>query len=80
MKVNELEAPAMILGRVNESLQSVDRMRRRFDEVLLELSELEIEDTITNQQVLTVVQRGELLTRLANQVKSSPLCITVKTC
>ncbi|MAB36789.1 MAG: DNA integrity scanning protein DisA [Actinobacteria bacterium] len=70
MKVNELEAPAMILGRVNESLQSVDRMRRRFDEVLLELSELEIEDTITNQQVLTVIQRGELLTRLANQVKN----------
>ena len=70
MKVNELEAPAMILGRVNESLQSVDRMRRRFDEVLLELGELEIEDTITNQQALTVIQRGELLTRLANQVKN----------
>ena len=70
MKVNELEEPAMILGRVNESLQSVDRMRRRFDEVLLELGELEIEDTITNQQVLTVIQRGELLTRLANQVKN----------
>jgi diadenylate cyclase len=70
MKVNELEEPAMILGRVNESLQSVDRMRRRFDEVLLQLGELEIEDTITNQQVLTVIQRGELLTRLANQVKN----------
>ena len=69
MKVIELEEPAMILGRVNESLQSVDRMRRRFDEVLLQLGELEIEDTITNQQVLTVIQRGELLIRLANQVK-----------
>ena len=70
LKVNELEESALILGRVNESLQSVDRMRRRFDEVLLELGELEIEDTITNQQVLTVIQRGELLTRLANQVKN----------
>ena len=70
MKVIELEEPAMILGRVNESLQSVDRMRRRFDEVLLELGELEMEDTITNQQVLTVIQRGELLIRLANQVKN----------
>ena len=70
MKVIELEEPAMILGRVNESLQSVDRMRRRFDEVLLQLGELEMEDTITNQQVLTVIQRGELLIRLANQVKN----------
>ena len=69
-KVIELEEPAMILARVNESLQSVDRMRRRFDEVLLQLGELEIEDTITNQQVLTVIQRGELLTRLSNQVKN----------
>lgn len=68
--VNELEEPSMILGRVSESLQSVDRMRRRFDEVLLELGGLEIEDTITNQQVLTVIQRGELLIRLANQVKN----------
>ena len=70
MKVTELEEPSMILGRVNESLQSVDRMRRRFDEVLLQLGELEMEDTITNQQVLTVIQRGELLIRLANQVKN----------
>ena len=70
MKVIELEEPSMILGRVNESLQSVDRMRRRFDEVLLQLGELEMEDTITNQQVLTVIQRGELLIRLANQVKN----------
>ena len=70
MKVIELEQPAIILARVNESLQSVDRMRRRFDEVLLQLGELEIEDTITNQQVLTVIQRGELLTRLSNQVKN----------
>ena len=70
MKVNELEEPSMIHGRVNESLQSVDRMRRRFDEVLLQLGELEIEDTITNQQVLTVIQRGELLIRLSNQVKN----------
>ena len=69
MKVIELEEPAMILARVNESLQSVDLMRRRFDEALLQLGELEIEDTITNQQVLTVIQRGELLTRLSNQVK-----------
>ena len=32
--------------------------------------ELEIENTLTNQEVLEVIQRGELLTRLANQVKT----------
>ena len=68
--VNELEESSMILGRVNESLQSIDRTRRRFDDAVFELGELEIENSITNQQVLEVIQRGELLGRLSKQVKS----------
>ena len=69
LKTKELEESSIILGRVNESLQSVDRMRRRFDDAVTTLGELEIENTLTNQEVLEVIQRGELLTRLANQVK-----------
>ena len=69
-KTTELEESSAILGKVNESLQSVDRMRRRFDDAVTTLGELEIENTLTNQEVLEVIQRGELLTRLANQVKS----------
>ena len=34
----ELEEPSVTLGRVNESLQSVDRMRRRFDDAVDRLS------------------------------------------
>tara|TARA_B100001996_G_C18637225_1_gene584162 strand:+ start:67 stop:1107 length:1041 start_codon:yes stop_codon:yes gene_type:complete len=67
--VNELEESSIILGRVNESLQSVDRTRRRFDDAVLELGELEIENTLTNQQVIEVIQRGELLGRLSHQVR-----------
>ena len=70
LKTIELEESSAILGKVNESLQSVDRMRRRFDDAVTTLGELEIENTLTNQEVLEVIQRGELLTRLANQVKS----------
>ena len=69
----ELEEPSVTLGRVNESLQSVDRMRRRFDDAVAELGELEIENSLTNQEVLEVIQRGELLTRLANQVRTEAL-------
>ena len=67
--VNELEESSIIFGRVNESLQSVDRTRRRFDDAVLELGELEIENSLTNQQVLEVIQRGELLGRLSQQVR-----------
>ena len=72
-KTIELEESASILAKVNESLQSVDRMRRRFDDAVTNLGELEIENTLTNQEVLEVIQRGELLTRLANQVKTEAL-------
>ena len=72
-ETTELEEPSVILGRVNESLQSVDRMRRRFDDAVAELGELEIENSLTNQQVLEVIQRGELLTRLAKQVRAEAL-------
>ncbi len=72
-ETTELEEPSVILGRVNESLQSVDRMRRRFDDAVAELGELEIENSLSNQQVLEVIQRGELLTRLAIQVRSEAL-------
>ena len=73
LDTTELEEPSVILGRVNESLQSVDRMRRRFDEAVTELGELEIENSLSNQQVLEVIQRGELLTRLSKQVRSEAL-------
>jgi diadenylate cyclase len=72
-ETTELEEPSVILGRVNESLQSVDRTRRRFDDAVAELGELEIENSLSNQQVLEVIQRGELLTRLAKQVRSEAL-------
>ena len=48
----ELEEPSVTLGRVNESLQSVDRMRRRFDDAVAELGELEIENSLTNQEFI----------------------------
>ena len=69
----ELEEPSVTLGRVNESLQSVDRMRRRFDDAVAQLGELEIENSLSNQEVLEVIQRGELLTRLAKQVRIEAL-------
>lgn len=71
----ELEEPSVTLGRVNESLQSVDRMRRRFDDAVAQLGELEIENSLTNQEVLEVIQRGELLARLAKQVRKEALTL-----
>ena len=53
-------------------------MRRRFDDAVAELGELEIENSLTNQEVLEVIQRGELLTRLAKQVRKEVIIIAGK--
>ena len=68
--ITELEDPTALLAKINESLQSVDRTRRRFDESLLELSDLELEGSLTNENVLDVIQKGELLERLAKTLKN----------
>jgi diadenylate cyclase len=57
-EIYELEESSSILAKVNESLQSVDRMRRRFDDTVANLGELEIENSLSNQDVLEVIQRG----------------------
>ena len=67
-EVNELEESSMILGRVNESFNLLIEQEKIWW-CLIELGELEIENSITNQQVLEVVQRGELLERLSEQVR-----------
>lgn len=69
----ELEDPTTLLAKINESLQSVDRTRRRFDESLLELADLELEGSLSNQNVLDVIQKGELLERLATTLKIEAL-------
>ena len=46
---------------------------KKVDDAVTNSVELEIDNTLTNQEVLEVIQRGELLTRLANQVKTEAL-------
>ena len=58
-----------MFGKVNESLQSIDRTRRRFDDAVLELGELEVENTLKTNKFLKL-SKGELLGRLHTSKKS----------
>ncbi|OBI44709.1 DNA integrity scanning protein DisA [Mycobacterium kyorinense] len=55
---------ATILSRANQAIATLERYKIRLDEVSRQLSRAEIEDFVTLRDVMTVVQRLELVRRI----------------
>jgi diadenylate cyclase len=64
-----LEDPAAILSHANQALATLERYRRRLDEVSGGLSALEIEDLATVRDVTAVAQRLEMVRRIAGEIE-----------
>jgi len=64
-----LEDTGSILARANQALATLERYKLRLDEVSGTLSALEIEDLVTLRDVASVVQRLEMVTRIANEIE-----------
>jgi diadenylate cyclase len=63
-----LEDSAAILSRANQALATLERYKHRLDEVAGTLSALEIEDLVTVRDVASVIQRLEMVMRIAAEV------------
>jgi diadenylate cyclase len=63
-----LEDSDTILSRANQALATLERYRSRLDEVAGTLSALEIEDLVTVRDVCAVVQRLEMVSRIADEI------------
>lgn len=64
-----LDDSAAILSRGNQALATLERYKLRLDEVAGTLSALEIEDLVTARDALAVVQRLEMVRRIAAEVE-----------
>jgi diadenylate cyclase len=64
-----LEDSAAILSHANQALATLERYRRRLDEVSGALSALEIEDLATVRDVTAVAQRLEMVRRIAGAIE-----------
>jgi diadenylate cyclase len=64
-----LEDPTAILSHANQALATLERYRRRLDEVSGALSALEIEDGVTVRDVTAVAQRLEMVRRIAGEIE-----------
>lgn len=66
---NVLEDSAAILSRANQALATLERYKLRLDEVSGTLSALEIEDLTTVRDVAAVLQRLEMVRRIADEIE-----------
>jgi diadenylate cyclase len=63
-----LEAIPRLLNRANQALQTLERYKNRLDSVSGNLSALEVEDLVTLRDVVSVLQRAEMVRRIAEEV------------
>ena len=59
---------ATILQRANQTIDTLERYKSRLDEVSRQLSTAEIEDFVTLRDVMTVVQRLEMVRRISLEI------------
>ena len=63
-----LESIPRLLTRANQALQTLERYKNRLDAVSSSLSALEVEDLVTVRDVVTVLQRTEMVRRIADEI------------
>lgn len=64
-----LEDIPVVLAKANQALATLDKYRSRLDQVSTRLTALEFEGGVTLHDVLTVLQRFELVTRMAVEIE-----------
>jgi len=64
-----LEDIPVVLVKANQALATLDKYRSRLDQVSTRLTALEFEGGVTLHDVLTVLQRAELVTRMAVEIE-----------
>ncbi|PIE34397.1 MAG: DNA integrity scanning protein DisA [Ilumatobacter coccineus] len=59
-----------LLDRANQALQTLERYKVRLNDALSSLTTLEIEDIVTVRDVIVVVQRGEMVRRISEEIET----------
>src|SRR3954470_13487005 len=67
---HQLQDIGRLLDRANQALQTLERYKARLDDALANLTALEVEDVVTIRDVAAVVQRGEMVHRIASEIET----------
>lgn len=63
-----LREVSVILGKANQALSTLEKYRSVFRQSLINLSALEFEDLVTLTDVTTVLQRSQMVNRIAGEI------------
>jgi len=66
---HQLEPIPSVLSRCNQALQTLERYKQRLDEVTANLATVEVEDLVTVRDVVTLLQRTEIVVRIAEEIQ-----------
>ena len=70
-RTRQLSSVSRLLERSNQAIQTLERYRDRLNLVLRNLSALEVEDLVTLRDVVEVIQRMEMVSRISVEVERS---------
>lgn len=65
-----LEEISSVLFRANQALSTLERYRTRLDEVSSTLTALEMDGAVTLRDVVSVLQRAEMVRRIADEIEA----------
>jgi diadenylate cyclase len=66
----QLQEIGRLLERANQALQTLERYETRLDDAIANLTAAEVEDVVTLRDVAAVVQRGEMVHRIADEIET----------
>ncbi len=66
---HQIDPVPRVIARANQAVQTLERYKIRLDEVSVALSALEVEDLVTLRDVVTVLQRTEMVARIASEIE-----------
>lgn len=66
-----IEDTTKIVNKANQALQTLENYKKVFDTKINILNEYEFNDIVTLDNVITCLQRAEMVTRIANEVQSA---------
>ena len=67
---HQLQDGGRLLDRSNQALQTLERYAERLDQAIAALGTLEIEDVVTIRDVAVVMQRGEMVNRISDEIET----------
>src|SRR5215218_6966367 len=67
---HQLQDVGRLLDRANQALQTLERYKVRLDDAIANLTGVELEDVVTLRDVVAVVQRGEMVHRISDEIET----------